>query len=75
MAGKGHVATRSTPRKVADYGDRCHLKRSPPKCGEGLEDYKEANMCPDPSFIFTLQLSDETLPGNNLLAFQKDRFY
>jgi mannosyl-oligosaccharide glucosidase len=34
-----------------------------------VQDVKGTNVYPDPSF--TLQLSDETLSGNNLLAFQK----
>ncbi|KAI0287922.1 glycoside hydrolase family 63 protein [Russula brevipes] len=37
--------------------------------GKALEDFKDKNNLPDPSF--TLQLSDETLSGSNLLAFQK----
>lgn len=37
--------------------------------GKVMQDYKDTNLRPDPSF--TLQLSDETLSGNNLLAFQK----
>jgi mannosyl-oligosaccharide glucosidase len=37
--------------------------------GKAMQDIKGTNSYPDPSF--TLQLSDETLSGNNVLAFQK----
>ena len=36
---------------------------------EAAKDFKQGDTVPDPSF--TLQLSDETLSGSNLLAFQK----
>ena len=36
---------------------------------KAAQDFKQGDLVPDPSF--TLQLSDETLSGSNLLAFQK----
>ena len=37
--------------------------------GKVVQGFKQTDLVPDPSF--TLQLSDETLSGSNLLAFQK----
>ena len=44
------------------------MKEIAENAGNALQGVKGSNS-PDPSF--TLQLSDETLSGNNLLAFQK----
>lgn len=68
MAGKRQVYTRSVPIKVANYDAEFIMKEIAENAGNALQGVKGSNS-PDPSF--TLQLSDETLSGNNLLAFQK----
>jgi mannosyl-oligosaccharide glucosidase len=69
MAGKRPVHTRSIPIKVTNYETEFIMKEISENAGNALQDVKGSNSAPDPSF--TLQLSDETLSGNNLLAFQK----
>jgi len=69
MAGKRQVHTRSIPIKVANYETEFIMKEIAENAGNVMQDFKGSNSAPDPSF--TLQLSDETLSGNNLLAFQK----
>jgi len=69
MAGKRQVHTRSTPIKIANYETEFIVKEIAENAGKAVQDVKGSNSHPDPSF--TLQLSDETLSGNNLLAFQK----
>ena len=68
MAGKRHVHTRSIPIKVANYEVEFIMKEVAENAGKIMQDLKGSDS-PDPSF--TLQLSDETLSANNLLAFQK----
>jgi mannosyl-oligosaccharide glucosidase len=68
MAGKRQVHTRSIPIKVANYETEFIMKEIAENAGNILRDVKGSDS-PDPSF--TLQLSDETLSANNLLAFQK----
>lgn len=68
MAGKRHVPTRSIPIKVANYETEFIMKEIAENAGNVLQEIKGSDS-PDPSF--TLQLSDETLSANNLLAFQK----
>jgi mannosyl-oligosaccharide glucosidase len=69
MAGKRQVHARPTPRKVTDYETELIIKDIAQNAGRAVQDVKGTDSHPDPSF--TLQLSDETLSGNNLLAFQK----
>jgi mannosyl-oligosaccharide glucosidase len=69
MAGERQVHTRSIPIKVANYEAEFIMKEIAENAGNAVQDVKGSNSAPDPSF--TLQLSDETLSGNNLLAFQK----
>jgi mannosyl-oligosaccharide glucosidase len=68
MGGKRRVLTRSTPRTVAEIETEFIVKEIAQNAGKAVQDVKGSDY-PDPSFI--LQLSDETLSGNNLLAFQK----
>jgi mannosyl-oligosaccharide glucosidase len=68
VAGKRQVHARSIPIKVANYETEFIMKEISQNAGNALQGVKGSNS-PDPSF--TLQLSDETLSGNNLLAFQK----
>ena len=68
MAGKRQVHTRSISIKVANYEIEFIMKEIVENAGKAMQNVKESN-APDPSF--TLQLSDETLSANNLLAFQK----
>ena len=58
----------SHPRAVAEYETEFIVKEIAQNAGKAMQDVKGPSY-PDPSF--TLQLSDETLSGNNLLAFQK----
>ena len=69
MAGKRQVHTRSILIKVANYETEFIMKEISENAGNAMQDVKGSDSAPDPSF--TLQLSDETLSGNNLLAFQK----
>jgi len=69
MAGERQVHTRSIPIKVANYEIEFIVKEIAENAGKAVQDGKGSNSHPDPSF--TLKLSDETLSGNNLLAFQK----
>lgn len=45
------------------------MKEIAENAGNAMQNLKGSDSHPDPSF--TLQLSDETLSANNLLAFQK----
>jgi mannosyl-oligosaccharide glucosidase len=68
--GRQKAGTHSLhPRKVADSKTEFIIKEIAHNAGKAVQDVKGSNSHPDPSF--TLQLSDETLSGNNLLAFQK----
>lgn len=69
MAGKRQVHTRPIPIKVANYETEFIINEIAENAGKAVQDVKGSNSQPDPSF--TLQLSDETLSGNNVLAFQK----
>jgi mannosyl-oligosaccharide glucosidase len=69
MAGERQVHTCSIPIKVANYETEFIMKEIADNAGNAVQNVKGSNSAPDPSF--TLQLSDETLSGNNLLAFQK----
>lgn len=70
MAGERQVHTHSTLNKAADHGTELIMKDVAQNAEKAIKDVNAANnFAPDPSF--TLQLSDETLSGSNLLAFQK----
>lgn len=68
MAGKRQVLTRSILIKIANYETEFIMKEIAENAGNAMQNVKGSD-APDPSF--TLQLSDETLSANNLLAFQK----
>lgn len=69
MAGERQVHARSIPIKVANYEIEFIMKEIAENAAKAVQDDKGSNSHPDPSL--TLKLSDETLSGNNLLAFQK----
>jgi mannosyl-oligosaccharide glucosidase len=69
MAGKRQVHTHSIPIKIANYETEFIMKEIAENAGNAMQNLKGSDSHPDPSF--TLQLSDETLSANNLLAFQK----
>lgn len=68
--GKQKVGTYSFQTiKVANHETEFIMKQITENAGNAMQDVKGSNSAPDPSY--TLQLSDETLSANNLLAFQK----
>ncbi len=69
MAGKRQVHTRSVPIKVANHETDFILREIAENAGNAVKNVKGSDLHPDPSYA--LQLSDETLSANNLLAFQK----
>ena len=70
MAGERQVHTHATLSKVADLKrTELIIQEVAQNAGKAVQDFKQTDLLPDPSF--TLQLSDETLSGSNLLAFQK----
>jgi mannosyl-oligosaccharide glucosidase len=69
MAGKRQVNPHPIPIKLANYETEFILKEIAENAGNAVQNAKGPNSHPDPSN--TLKLSDETLSGNNLLAFQK----
>jgi mannosyl-oligosaccharide glucosidase len=69
MAGQRQVHTRSIRIKIANYETEFIVKEIAENAGNTMQNIKGSEPRPDPSF--TLQLSDETLSANNLLAFQK----
>jgi mannosyl-oligosaccharide glucosidase len=70
MAGKRQAHIHSPVNKAADHEvTELIIQELVRNAGKAVQDHKQPDTAPDPSF--TLQLSDETLSGSNLLAFQK----
>jgi len=69
MAGKRQVQIKSIWEKLAEHETDIIINDIAQNAGNVLKEYQGKGLVPDPSY--TLQLSDETMSGNNLLAFQK----
>jgi len=64
------VHTRFTLSKTTDCEEtEVIIQEIASNAQKAAQDFKQGDLVPEPSF--TLQLSDETLSGSNLLAFQK----
>lgn len=70
MAGQRQVHTRFTLSKTTECEEtEVIIQDIASNAQNAAKDFKQGDSVPDPSF--TLQLSDETLSGSNLFAFQK----